>query len=140
VAYVVAPQRLAPATAGGEVDPATVPGLLSVLDGQLDLQRIDTDPGVVVYRNLAFHPGSAPAGPGSRPAPRWPAYAGAAGWLLALVALALTRRTGRIERAAAPVTVPVAVPARLGHPRPQVVPPTPIPARVEADDDGVRVP
>lgn len=55
VAYVVLPRGLAPAVSGAtaETSPAGL-SLETTLDGQLDLERVDVDPAVAVYRNLAF--------------------------------------------------------------------------------------
>jgi hypothetical protein len=61
VAYVVVPQGLAPAPFGPPEAPS--PRVVGALDGQFDLERVDVDPAVVVYRNLAFAPDSAAAPP-----------------------------------------------------------------------------
>jgi len=50
--YVVVPQRRAPSPVTAPEVPAP-PGLIEALAGQLDLERVDVDPAVVVYRNLA---------------------------------------------------------------------------------------
>ena len=52
VEYVVVPQGLAPAPFGPPEAPT--PRVVGALDGQFDLVRVDVDPSVVVYRNLAF--------------------------------------------------------------------------------------
>jgi len=58
VQYVVVPERLAPSPFTADERPAAS-GLLAVLGGQLDLERIDVDSAVVIYRNTAFVPGRA---------------------------------------------------------------------------------
>jgi GT2 family glycosyltransferase len=58
VQYVVVPQSLAPAPYTDVEQPAT-PELLSALAGQLDLERVDVDSGLWIYRNTAFVPGRA---------------------------------------------------------------------------------
>jgi len=103
VAYVVLPQRLAPASAaGGRPTSHASPRMVGLLDGQLDLQRVEVDPAVVVYRNLAFQEAAArhAAGPPHRrwtpDKSTWPRYAGAAAWAVALLVLlvSLRRRSG----------------------------------------------
>jgi hypothetical protein len=103
VAYVVVPQRLAPtAAAGAGRTGHASPRVISLLDGQLDLQRIDVDPAVVVYRNLAFQEAAArhATGPPHRrwspDDPTWPLYAGAGVWAVAVLALVVSvrRRSG----------------------------------------------
>jgi GT2 family glycosyltransferase len=69
VQYVAVPRALAPAGAAeraagasgapGSAAPASagaVDGLIGVLDGQLDLQRIAVDDALALYRNVAFAP------------------------------------------------------------------------------------
>jgi hypothetical protein len=58
VQYVVVPERLAPSPFTDDEQPAT-PGLLDALAGQLDLERMDVDGGMWIYRNTAFVPGRA---------------------------------------------------------------------------------
>ena len=69
VEYVVVPQGLAPAPFGPPEAPA--PAVVGALDGQFDLERVEVDPSVVVYRNLAFRTGPAlgavPDPPGQPP-------------------------------------------------------------------------
>jgi hypothetical protein len=58
VQYVVVPERLAPSPFTGQERPAA-PELLAALGGQLDLERVDVDSAVVIYRNTAYVPGRA---------------------------------------------------------------------------------
>jgi GT2 family glycosyltransferase len=57
--YVVVPERLAPVPVDSVARPAEE-RLVDALAGQLDLERVDVDPGVTVYRNTALDP--APTG------------------------------------------------------------------------------
>jgi hypothetical protein len=58
VQYVIVPQRLAPSPFTGDEQTAA-PALVAALGGQLDLERLDVDSAVVLYRNTAFVPGRA---------------------------------------------------------------------------------
>ncbi len=55
IRYIVVPERLAPAPHGSLLRPAPS-GLTAMLGDQLDLQRVELNPGVVVYRNAAWVP------------------------------------------------------------------------------------
>jgi GT2 family glycosyltransferase len=56
IEYVAVPQRLAPSPFTAAVHPAEA-GLVEALAGQLDLERVELDPAVVLYRNAASLPG-----------------------------------------------------------------------------------
>ena len=64
VQYVAVPRSPAPMSAMERTDgpagalaaPATVDGLIDVLDGQLDLEQVPVDDAVALYRNVAFAP------------------------------------------------------------------------------------
>jgi hypothetical protein len=58
VQYVIVPQGLAPSPFTGDEQTAA-PALVAALGGQLDLERLDVDSAVVLYRNTAFVPGRA---------------------------------------------------------------------------------
>lgn len=58
VDYVAVPQRLAPSPFTTRESPAP-PELVEALAGQLDLERIDVDPAVLLFRNQAALPGRA---------------------------------------------------------------------------------
>ncbi|WP_195210273.1 glycosyltransferase family 2 protein [Actinomarinicola tropica] len=55
VEYVVVVHRAAPAPYGGASRPAP-PALTAALDEQLDLERLDVNPAVTVYRNASWSP------------------------------------------------------------------------------------
>jgi hypothetical protein len=65
VEYVAIPQGLAPASYRGERHPAPAE-LTAALDGQLDLERVDVDPSLLLYRNTASLPGRAVVDPGAK--------------------------------------------------------------------------
>ena len=58
VQYVIVPQRLAPSPFTSDEQPAA-PALVAALGGQLDLERVDIDSAVLIYRNTAFVAGRA---------------------------------------------------------------------------------
>jgi GT2 family glycosyltransferase len=58
VQYIAVPQRLAPSSFAGTWHPAPQ-DLLDGLAEQLDLERVQVDPSLVIYRNLAFLPARA---------------------------------------------------------------------------------
>jgi GT2 family glycosyltransferase len=58
IQYVLVPTRPAPAPFAPE-DASQPDALIDALAGQLDLRRVDTAPGMQVYRNLAWSPASA---------------------------------------------------------------------------------
>jgi hypothetical protein len=64
VQYVAVPQRLAPSddTGRGPADSRVDAHLVDVLAGQLDLEQVRVDRGIVLYRNTAFVPLRAAAG------------------------------------------------------------------------------
>ncbi|HMG45055.1 MAG TPA: hypothetical protein VK611_27230 [Acidimicrobiales bacterium] len=79
VEYVVVPQGLAPSPF--QVPGAPSPRVVDALDGQFDLERVDVDPAVVVYRNLEFRSrprpvAAAPPDPSSSAPPEAPAVPG----------------------------------------------------------------
>jgi hypothetical protein len=91
VEYVAVPRRLAPSDDSPLArQPA---GLVSALAEQLDLQRIPLDQGLVLYRNTAFEPGTAPPASQSGPAEDGYAWAIAAQGALWLAALAVVVRS-----------------------------------------------
>jgi len=55
VRYVVVPERLAPAPSGA-IDAPAPAALVAMLGEQLDLERIELSPGLIVYRNTAWIP------------------------------------------------------------------------------------
>jgi GT2 family glycosyltransferase len=55
IRYIVVPERLAPTPHGSLLRPAPS-GLTAMLGDQLDLERVELNPGVVVYRNAAWVP------------------------------------------------------------------------------------
>ncbi len=55
VRYLVLPERIAPAPFG-TLESAAPAGLLAVLSEQLDLERVELSPGLVVYHNSSWAP------------------------------------------------------------------------------------
>ncbi|MBI2709205.1 MAG: glycosyltransferase [Actinobacteria bacterium] len=55
VRYIVVPRRAAPSAYQGRSF-AVPPWVVDTMAGQLDLERVDTDPALVVYRNAAWRP------------------------------------------------------------------------------------
>lgn len=107
VEYVVVPRGLAPTVSGlaptvsGLAPAASAAGrsLEATLDGQLDLERVDVDPAVAIYRNLAFRRDLVEQQP--QPLDRWAASwpwrirLGLAAWVLAASALVVVHRVRR---------------------------------------------
>ena len=103
VEYVVVPRGLAP-TVSGVAPAASAAGrsLEATLDSQLDLERVDVDPAVAIYRNLAFRRDLVGQQPQDRWATSWPwrIRLGLAAWVLAAAALVVIHRIDRIRREA----------------------------------------
>ncbi len=96
VEFVAVPRRLAPSATGAL---STAPSeLLGVLAEQLDLARVQVDPGLIVYRNTAFDPdrdgGAGLAGPRDGGASSPAALAVQVAVWLALAAVAIRMRFG----------------------------------------------
>lgn len=96
VEYVVVPQSLAPSPFGPPTAPT--PAVVDALDGQFDLQRVNVDPAVVIYRNLEFErsedvvPPAAPR-PEDQPEPSpWKLRLGLTAWGAVLLGLAVVQR------------------------------------------------
>jgi hypothetical protein len=133
--YVVVPQRRAPSPVTAPEVPAP-PGLIETLAGQLDLERVDVDPAVVVYRNLApisacdRRGGPCYGGPASDRAGtghRLLLVGQAVLWLGAVAAaIGLRRRAGAVRiPATAPATAERSERAQRSEPDPDPAPPEP---------------
>ena len=100
VRYVVVPDREAPGA--GRYLPAPA-GLTAGLADQLDLQPVPVGPGIHVYEDAAWRPGSGPPAPAPSGGPR----AAELGletllWLAAAVGLILSRPSGQVGGAGVP--------------------------------------
>jgi GT2 family glycosyltransferase len=70
VEYVAVPRALAPTSSSQDVDEqGSFRGLATALDGQLDLERVDVDAALLLYRNTAALPGRAVLQQPAPPAP-----------------------------------------------------------------------
>jgi GT2 family glycosyltransferase len=100
VEYVAVPRRLAPSSPGALSTAPTE--LLGVLAEQLDLARVQVDPGLIVYRNAAFDPdrdgGVGLTGPRGGGASSRAALAAQVAVWLALAAVVLRMRFGAPTR------------------------------------------